>query len=163
MEQKGFQSYQHVVWHALRNSPPGVLCVQIDALPPGINSQYGVGRGRAPSPLLASIVQDDRKPRVYLTAQAEDWAEKAALVIGAEAGVAGWELESINYGVLIIFSGSRMDVDAPVKLVIDTLTRKLGFDDRYITEQASIRLDSKEKRMLIVLYPCDEIKGWFKE
>jgi hypothetical protein len=137
----------------------GTLFVQLDALPPGINTQYGVGRGRERE--LPYLTEGrGGKPRIYLTEQAEKWAAQAALVIGARAGVTGWEHEHSNYGLLTVFSGTKMDVDAPIKLVIDTVTRKLGFDDRLIVEQASIRIAHEKESLLIVLYPCEELHSW---
>jgi Holliday junction resolvase RusA-like endonuclease len=142
-------SYQRCVWLAT-TSPDRALVVEIPALPPGINSQYAVGRGRG----------DKGKAHVYLTEYANTWSAKAALIIGAKAGLVGWYHRFTSYGLLLIFSGSGLDVDAPVKLVMDTLTRKLGFDDSLIVEQASLRLNSPEKKLVLVLYPCEELVSW---
>jgi hypothetical protein len=151
-----YRAQQYFTWFA---TLPGALVVQIDALPPGINSQYGVGRGRARD-VSYLTESDDRKPRVYLTPEAEKWAAQAALVIGAKSGETGWRQEFASYGLLTAFSGTTMDVDAPVRLVIDTVARKLGFDDRLIVEQASIRIKHEKKSLLIVLYPCEELCSW---
>ncbi len=100
----------------------------IPLLPPGINRMYGKGRGR-----------------VYLTHEARKWAKDAALIIGAEAGRTGWEDSGGEYEIEIIMYGSRLDVDAPIKLVIDTLTRKLGFDDVRVTKQSSKTVRETDK------------------
>ena len=101
----------------------------IPLLPPGINRMYGKGRGR-----------------VYLTHEARKWAKDASFIIGAEAGRTGWEDFGGKYEIEIITYGSRMDVDAPVKLIIDTVTRKLGFDDSRVKHQSSdiVRETDKE-------------------
>lgn len=113
------------------------LSVWIPVLPPGKNATYGYG-----------------KMRVYLSDEASSWAEKAALIIGAAAGEQGFIVQdSDEYAILIYTYGSDLDVDAPVALVIDTVSRKLGFDDRRIYRQGSwIFRNTKEKGIRILLW-----------
>jgi len=107
----------------------------IPLLPPGINRTYGKGRGR-----------------VYLTHEARAWSKGAALVIGAEAGRIGWEDYGGDYEIQITMYGSRLDVDAPIKLIIDTVTRKLGFDDSRVIMQSSktVRDTDKEGAQIVL-------------
>ena len=107
----------------------------IPLLPPGINRTYGKGRGR-----------------VYLTHEARAWSKGAALVIGAEAGKIGWKDYGGEYEIQITMYGSRLDVDAPVKLILDTVTRKLGFDDSHVIMQSSKTVrDTDKEGVMIVL------------
>lgn len=112
----------------------------IPLLPPGINETYGYGRGR-----------------VYMTHKAQRWKRDAALIIGAEAGRIGWEDYGGKYEIEIVTYGSRMDVDAPVKLIIDTVTRKLGFDDSRVMHQSSdIIRDTEKEGVYVVLRELKE-------
>ena len=111
------------------------LTVHIPTIPPGKNRTYGCGRGRAKT----------GKPRVYLTKEAKKWSKDASLIIGARAGVCGWKPTYKYYILEIVFSAkSRLDVDAPITLVQDTLTRKLGFDDKLIVRTTCEKVDGEE-------------------
>lgn len=105
--------------------------VYIPNNPPGLNQTYKVGRR-------------GRKSNLYKAEEAIDWAAKAALIIGSEAAISGWKDVSKYYSIYIRFS-SRHDVDAPIKLIIDTLTSKLGFNDNRIKKQCSEKINYKEK------------------
>lgn len=101
--------------------------------------------------------------KVIKTKEAKDWEKDAALIIGTEAGVTDWKKTNEYYGLEIIWWGGRHDRDAHTKLVQDTITEKLGFDDRWITEGSAKRLDSppvdyahEPVGMIIKLYPIPE-------
>lgn len=131
--------WDYVGAHGIRGS---YLACHFSVMPPGVNTQYGYGRGR-----------------VYLTKAAKQWVEDASLIIGSEAGRIGWEDQWDAYGLAIYFEGSKMDVDAPIKLVQDTITRKLGFDDQKISEVSSTRGDQTVEPLLkVVLYSIGDKK-----
>lgn len=106
--------------------------IYIPICPPGINETYKVGKS-------------GNKGHLYKSARANKWAEDAGLIIGAEAGKQEWKDTSKYYSIYIRFSNFRQDVDAPIKLVIDTVTAKLGFDDKRIVKQCSEKINYKEK------------------
>lgn len=83
---------------------------------PGINTQYRRGL----------------HGKVFKAKPHKLWAKQAALIIGARAGELGWRDEGSQYDIEITVFNSRLDADAPVKLIIDTVTQKLGFDDSRI-------------------------------
>jgi len=112
----------------------------IPLLPPGINRMYGKGRGR-----------------VYLTDEARKWAKDASFIIGAEAGKTGWEDYGGEFEIEIVMYGSRLDVDAPVKLIIDTVTRKLDFDDSRVIMQSSRTVRDTDKEGVQVV--LREVRG----
>lgn len=120
----------------LNKSKEGLLKVEIPAVPPGVNRLHGYGRGH-----------------IYLSKEAVAWSTPAALIIGAEAAKQGWKKEHDNYGFILVFSGSKLDTDAPIKLVLDTLSRKLGFDDKIVSEIVLVREPTKEKKLTMILYP----------
>ena len=90
----------------------GDLVVDIPVLPPGINETYSIGKGR-----------------MYKTSKAKHWENKAALIVGSTIATTGWEYEGGTYAIEVLVYNSRYDVDAPIKLIIDMLTRKIGIDD----------------------------------
>jgi Holliday junction resolvase RusA-like endonuclease len=96
--------------------------VFIVVLPPGINKTYA-----------STINPKTNKSRIYKTKEAKEWSEKAALIIGSRAAELDF-VPSGEYKLVITTHGSKMDVDAPIKLIQDTLCEKLGFDDRLISE-----------------------------
>ena len=106
------------------------LVISIPSIPPGKNRSHGYGRGRAKK----------GEPRVYVTNEARKWTKDASLIIGAKIGTSGWKPSYQYYTLDIVFSAqSRLDVDAPITLVQDTLCRKIDaffedieFDDRLI-------------------------------
>ena len=87
----------------------------IEVLPPGINKTY-------------SVTSKGGKGRMYKSEEAKAWATGAALQIGSRAAELEFEPEG-HYDLKIIVTGSRMDVDAPIKLIQDTLCQKLDFDE----------------------------------
>lgn len=92
--------------------------VFIPMLPPGINNQY-----------MPSYTTG----RPVLTSKARDWKNKAALIVSARAGELDWKADASKYTLEIVVGGSRSDVDAYSKTVIDVVTKCLGFDDKYVT------------------------------
>jgi Holliday junction resolvase RusA-like endonuclease len=96
--------------------------------PPGINETYKI--------------TSQGGVRMYKVTEANDWSAHAALIIGSEAAIQDFELtQEREWEIRILFSNWRQDVDAPVKLVIDTVAIKLGVDDRCFIEQSSKLLD----------------------
>lgn len=93
---------------------------------------------------------------MYKSQEANDWAAKAALIIGSEAGFSDWKDKEEFYNIEIIFSQLRCDVDGPVKLVIDTLSQKLGFNDNRIKKQSSEKFDLGYRGVWIILEPYQE-------
>jgi Holliday junction resolvase RusA-like endonuclease len=94
--------------------------ITIPSLPPGANRTYQpIGR--------------NGKSTLILTKEARGWDTDAALVVGSAAGQFEFEADpAADYEIIIRWWGSRHDADAHLKLVQDTITRKLGFDDRQI-------------------------------
>ncbi|MHC4195642.1 MAG: hypothetical protein ACYSYU_10815 [Planctomycetota bacterium] len=94
--------------------------VTIPSLPPGANRTYQpISRGG--------------KPTLILTKEARGWDTDAALIVGSAAGQFDFEADlTADYEIVIRWWGGRYDTDAHLKLVQDTVTRKLGFDDRQV-------------------------------
>ena len=118
------------------------LTVHIPTIPPGKNKSHGYGRGKAKT----------GKPRVYVTNEAKKWSEDASFIIGARLGVTGWRPIYTYYTLDIVFSSkSRLDVDAPITLVQDVLSRKIAsmfpeskFDDKLILRTTCEKVDGEE-------------------
>ena len=116
------------------------LTVTIPVIPPGKNRSHGYGRGRAKT----------GKPRVYVTNEAKKWTKDASLIIGSAIGVSGWKPIYKVYTLDILFSAeSKLDVDAPITLIQDVLSRKI----------ASMFPDSKFDDKMIVRTTCEKIDG----
>lgn len=112
-----------------------ILEVFIPILPPGINRDYAIGW----------------HGKMHKTNEARAWSKSAALLIGAKAGQIGWEDHEGRFEIDIICSRMKHDVDAPMKLIIDTVSLKLGFDDRRVRGQSSRRADLGDKGIMIIL------------
>ncbi len=110
----------------------------IPILPPGINTTYATGRGH-----------------LYKTKVAKDWSTDAAKIIGAKAGEIDWNDDCQFYDIEIFVYNGRMDADAPTKLIIDTVTRKLGFDDKRIRDVLIRKRRGTEKGVLVILRDAD--------
>jgi Holliday junction resolvase RusA-like endonuclease len=121
-----------------------ILKITIKSCPPGINATYGVN------------TQSHKK--VYKSDQAVAWQNGAALIIGSEAGKQDWKDDSKYYEIEIIFQHPRLDVDAPVKLVIDTVATKLGFNDGRIIKQSSEKIIGDFEQVEIILRGREELK-----
>ncbi len=103
--------------------------VFIPFLPPGINAQY---------------TRHKYTGQRILTTKARKWKQDAAMVIGARAGLLEWEVDEGKYDIEILVGGSRADVDAYEKTVVDTVTQKLGFDDRRVRKVMSEKVKGKK-------------------
>lgn|SRR3990167_2748166 len=112
------------------------LLIWIPLLPPGINETYLIGN-----------------KHFYKSEKAKRWEEDAAYIIGSEAQE--WEDKSEWYGINITLCNSNYDVDSSIKIVIDTISRKLGFNDKRILKQCSEKVKSDEKGIMIELYPIE--------
>jgi Holliday junction resolvase RusA-like endonuclease len=113
--------------------------VFIEVLPPGINRTYA-----------STVNPTTGKSRIYKSGDARDWARQAALVIGSQAALMDFEPDG-EYNLYVEVHNSRMDIDAPLKLIQDTVTEKLGFDDRHIQEVEIKKIKSDKKGVLIKL------------
>jgi len=97
------------------NKPFSAFCPE---LPPTTNMAYKVGKGH-----------------LYKTADCKDWQEKAAFIVGAKHGQQFQEWKGKFLSCSLYFMDSSVlvsDIDGRVKPVLDCLSQKLGFDDRYI-------------------------------
>ncbi|MBE3049043.1 hypothetical protein IMZ48_42400 [Candidatus Bathyarchaeota archaeon] len=103
--------------------------VLIPFLPPGINAQY---------------IRHRYTGQIILSTKAREWKKNAAMVIGARAGVLGWEVGEGQYDIEILVGGSRSDADAYVKTIVDTVTQKLGFDDRRVRKVTAEKVKGKK-------------------
>lgn len=123
------------------------LTVTIDWCPPGINETYGIkgNRGKGSKGL-------------FKTDQATYWQEKAALVIGSAAAMQDWKDDSPYYSLEVLFHHPRLDADAPLKLIADTVSQKLGFNDFRITEHHIKRITDENESVTIILRGIDQIK-----
>ncbi|RJQ27299.1 hypothetical protein C4577_01655 [Candidatus Parcubacteria bacterium] len=117
-----------------------ILKIFIPDLPPGLNESYG-------------IYSVTNKAHMYKTAKATGWSEKASLIIGARAGEEGWEDIEEAYEIYMGICGSKADVDAPVKLIMDTVSKKLGFNDNKFYKQTSEKIKVGEVGLYIEIKP----------
>lgn len=115
------------------------LKIWIPLLPPSLNETYGV-------------VNRAGKGDLYKNESALIWQTGAALIIGSEAAQQNWVDDSKFYGIKVTLQNSRTDVDASIKLIIDTIATKLGFNDNRILEQSSRKIKSEEKGVWVELY-----------
>lgn len=123
-----------------------VFQVQIPTTPPGINQTYKVSQKWGFDKKGKKV----KKAFMYKDASALEWAKGAALIIGAEAGVQNFQFNiKSKYKVEFDFAAKGYDVDAPLKLILDTLCQKLGFNDKYISE-TTIRKSSKVQEGIII-------------
>lgn len=112
-----------------------ILEVFIPILPPGINRDYAVGW----------------HGKMHKTNEAKAWSSSAALLIGAKAGQIGWEDHGGEFEIEVFCSQMPHDIDAPMKLIIDTVSLKLRFDDKRVRSQSSRREDLGDKGIMIIL------------
>ncbi len=110
--------------------------VFIPVLPPGINATY----------------KTTKQGGFYKSKAAKEWQAKAALIIGSQAAELDWKHESSHYSIEIFLYEWHGDVDACVKLVIDTVSQKLGFDDKLIVKQCSEKIENKYQSKGIYVY-----------
>ena len=101
-----------------------------------------------------------RTGQVYKTHAARAWAEEAALIIGAANQGRDWS----GYWLEVVFdiympNVAWRDVDNCIKLALDTLAAKLGFDDRYILSVCANKWWSEKKRMVIKLRKVGKYDG----
>jgi len=82
--------------------------------PPSINATYRSGRGVW-----------------YKSVRARAWEEEALLLLRA-AGFQAQPLGSYWIGVELTLWTCRLDLDAPIKLVLDTVEEALGINDRWV-------------------------------
>lgn len=121
-----------------------ILKITIESCPPGINATYKVN--------------PNSHRKVYKDEQATAWAAGAALVIGAAAAKQDWKDDCEFYEVEVIFHHPRLDVDAPIKLIYDTLSQKLGFNDGRIIKQGSEKVIDDCEQVVIILRGVKELQ-----
>lgn len=118
--------------------------IHIPLDPPGINDTY-------------KISSKSGKAEMYKSAEANLWSAQAALLIGAKAGESNWVDDSQHYELSIIFTNWRLDIDAPIKLVVDCLSQKLGFNDNRITKLTIEKNKSIGKGVYLELKPLPTV------
>lgn len=121
--------------------------VFIPILPPGVNETYGVNRSH--------------KRPVFKKAEAVQWQDGAAKAIGAAAGEQGFIFgPEDTFAVRLEFHKSNYDVDAGVKITIDTLAQKLGFNDNRIDDlDLKIYRNAEEEGVKIIVSIIDASEG----
>lgn len=114
--------------------------VWIPIVPPGFNQMYGV-----------TTYKDEEtgkiKARMYKKKVAYDWIEAATMPIRTAANYVGFIIDPYKDRIIIRFwvYNARKDVDAPVKLVQDTIAKVLGFDDKIVIDVHPRKLKDKTK------------------
>lgn len=91
-------------------------------IPPGINATYKTGSGR-----------------FYKGEKAKQWQSDALLLLRA-AGFRTGHADTV-LKLDLELGGSRLDLDAPLKLAIDTIAEALGVDDRCLVRLEIRRSD----------------------
>lgn len=97
---------------------------------PGVNALYGYSR----------IGQNGT--RVYRTARAEEWAQWAHLLLRA-AGFRSLQDKPCWISLELIVYTTRLDIDAPLKIVLDAVQEALCMDDRYVGELHVVKIPAK--------------------
>lgn len=94
------------------------LIVFIPGIPPSINHQYAHSSARH-----------------WLTADACSWINAATAETLLAARAQQWQTPAMGeFAVFIEHTASRQDVDNCVKIVLDSVSKALGFNDRRVRE-----------------------------
>lgn len=112
--------------------------IWIPIVPPGINATYGVNC--------------KSKKKVYKTKEAKQWEKDAYKLILNAANLSGFliDKEKDKLAISILIKGSRHDVDAPIKMIIDTVACTLEFDDEIVMSvQSKVRRATDDRGVLI--------------
>ena len=120
----------------------------IPLLPPGINRTYKAGVNKQTGKLL-----------IYKDKAVKDYQAHIGLMIGAKAGEIDFNVKDYDKLFLTLkIYNSKMDVDAPIKMIQDAIADKLEFDDKQIQQVSSIVIqdDKKEKGVMIELEVLNE-------
>jgi hypothetical protein len=120
------------------------LNVFIPLIPPGINQTYGLGYATNYDLIENTFIRRQRA-KMFKNKEADEWADGASKIIGAKAGEIDFK-PSPYMAIDIILQKCKHDADAPIKLIIDTVSKKLGFDDKIILD---IHITKKPEK----LYP----------
>jgi hypothetical protein len=122
------------------------LLIYIPGKPLGINNNlYGYAHGR-----------------VYKKKEAKEM-ESRILGIAVQAMEDQlWKPQTQYYGIKMYVFNSRLDIDGPTKLIIDSITRGIGVDDKYVLKIDVVKLETKNKEpgVFIELYPIHNYE-WF--
>jgi hypothetical protein len=113
--------------------------VFIPVMPPGINETYGVNC--------------KSKRKVYKTPVAKQWQVDAIMPIRTAANIAEFFIDKDDkLSIYITIFGSKYDVDAPIKLIIDTIADTLDFNDKIVSnvESRIIRQTERDGVMIDV-------------
>lgn len=116
--------------------------------PPGVNRTYGVARSG----------------HWYMSDRARQWEQDAMLALRASgfrtqpAGVYWIAVELVLYSI-------SLDIDAPIKLVLDTVEAALGIDDRWIGRLSVVKVPvphRTEQQLQVVtsLLPVRDREEW---
>jgi Holliday junction resolvase RusA-like endonuclease len=103
--------------------------------PPGLNQTYAVHNNT-----------------FYKRPDVKQYQVEMALCIGAKANKENWEDKYKWYYLDLTFYNKKMDADAPIKLVQDTVFKKLGLNDYKIIDVCSHRRTDKKEGIDIKLY-----------
>lgn len=112
--------------------------IWIPIVPPGINATYGVNC--------------KSRQKVYKTKEAKQWEKDAIMPIRSAANSVGFVVDPKKDKLIIsiVMQGSGHDVDAPIKMIVDTVARTLCFDDKIVTNvHSSIDREHPERGVLI--------------
>ena len=108
---------------------PDLHCV-LPATPGGVNHLYRYVRAGPTS------------TRVYKTAAAVGWEQESGLLLRA-AGFRPLPAGAYWIGLQLVIHTTRLDIDAPIKLVIDAICGALAVDDRYVGALRVVKLPAK--------------------
>lgn len=115
--------------------------IWIPIMPPGINATYGVNCA-------------GNKKKVYKTKEAKDWEIAAKLPILNAANYKGFLINKDldKLAVSILSKGSQHDIDANVKIILDTTAKTLNFNDKIVHDlELGIKRNSPDRGVLIEL------------
>ncbi len=121
--------------------------------PPGVNSIWRTGRRR-----------DGVSIRVYKTPRARAWDEQAILLLRA----AGWRpLPPGLYWVALcctVFT-CRLDIDAPLKALLDVVASALGVDDACIGALSAVKMPATARadqrlELQVRIYQVEDKAEW---
>lgn len=94
------------------------LTIFIPSLPPTTNMAYRIGRGH-----------------LYKTEEGKSWQQQAALIIGAKHNKNPHEWKGKFLACELYFMNKSVllsDIDGRVKPILDCISQKMHFDDRYV-------------------------------
>jgi Holliday junction resolvase RusA-like endonuclease len=86
-------------------------------------------------PNINHCYQHTKAGKHFLTAEAKAWIGAAANEVALAVRRQAWTTPATGtFDVLIEHTAKRQDVDGCAKIVLDTVSRALGFDDKLVRE-----------------------------